>query len=196
MKLLVISTPQEIPHEVETIHELFRLGLEILHLRKPDYSSLRMEKLLKSIESRYHQRIMLHSHHNLGQRYTLRGLHFPAAVRQNSITLSPPCQSTSCHSIKELDAYGPHFEYILVSPVFDSISKPGYHAGIDIGRLKEHIVQAGSRVVGLGGISPETLQLLPSDCWGAAVLGYVWCHDSIDKRISSFERLMEIAETS
>jgi thiamine monophosphate synthase len=195
MKLLIISAPQEIHDEVETIHELFRLGLEILHLRKPEYSSLIMERLLKSIESRYHDRIMLHSHHNLSMRYTLRGLHFPAAARQESNTLSHPLQSTSCHSIKELDACGSNYEYMMVSPVFDSISKPGYHAGIDRGRLKEHLEQTGRRVVGLGGIAPENLQLLPRACWGAAVLGYVWCHDTVKKRISSFERLMEISET-
>ena len=82
----------------------------------------------------------------------------------------------------------------MVSPVFDSISKPGYYAGIDTDALKRCIERSGRRVVGLGGITDETIRQLPGNCWGAAVLGYVWCHESIRKRMSSFEKLLAGAE--
>jgi thiamine-phosphate pyrophosphorylase len=194
MKILVITPPQPIGQEVETIHEFFRMGLEILHLRKPGYSSKDMEKMLQKIESRYHDRIMLHGNHELSRRYQLRGLHFPARIRHESSNQLPLCQSSSCHSINELEACGSHFEYLLVSPVFDSISKEGYYAGINLEELEEYICRNTRQVVGLGGITPETLRQLPKDCWGAAALGYVWSQDSVRNRLSSFEKLSEIAE--
>ncbi len=190
MKILVITPPQEVLLEVETIHELFRNGLEILHLRKPDYDYSRFEMLLKNIESKYHHRIMVHAHHSLGKEYQLRGIHFPAAVRYKSKKQLHCHQSTSCHSIEELESCCNHFEYLLVSPVFDSISKPGYCAGIHTAELEKSITHSRRRVVGLGGITPETLQKLPENCWGAAVLGYVWGHDTIRNRIRNFEKLI------
>lgn len=194
MKILVITPPEEMDHEVETIHELFERGLEILHLRKPYYDSIRMESLLRCIESKYHSRIMVHSHYKLSKTYSLRGLHFPASIRSKSKKDLGQGLSSSCHSIEELDECESHFEYLLVSPVFDSISKTGYFSGIDTDDLGKFISWSGKSVVALGGVSDETLRLLPPNCWGAAVLGYIWDNKDMKDRLQNYEILREIAE--
>ena len=195
MKIIAITAPESIKDEVETIHRLFESDLEILHLRKPGYGRPEFQGLLEQIDQRYHQRIMLHAHHHLMERYQLRGRHFPAVARdEKNENSSQPC-STSCHSIEELEQFGTDYEYAMVSPVFDSISKPGYGGGIDTKELEKCISRSGNRVVGLGGINDKTLKKLPRNCWGAAVLGDIWGHNSIRKRICSFEQLKTIAET-
>lgn len=195
MKLLIITSPNEVAYELETINELFAMGLEILHLRKPGYGVEQMEGILAGIELRYYPRIMVHSHHPLRYRYGLRGCHFPAMRRGelDSAELPEHC-STSCHSIAELKVLRPDFDYSFISPVFDSISKPGYHTGIDRNELAGSLDEVQTRVVALGGVDGRTLPLLQKGCWGAAFLGAIWGENEMSRRLASFEQLMEIAE--
>ena len=194
MKIIVITPPDTVSDEIETINRLFGLDLEILHLRKPGYDSFELEGLLRKIDRRYHNRIMLHAHHHLVEQYQRRGSHFPAAARNERREYSNQHCSTSCHNIEELERFGADYEYLMVSPVFDSISKPGYCAKIDTGELQEYIARSGNHVVGLGGVDQRTLKMLPRNCWGAAVLGEIWRHKTMSTRVRSLGRLKTIAE--
>lgn len=195
MKLLVITSPVRVAGEIETLNNLFDTGLEILHLRKPEYSTLQMEEILAGIEQRYHPRIMVHSHHHLGARYRLRGFHFPAVSRgEVDSKVLPEHSSTSCHSIAEMKGLCPDFEYCFISPVFDSISKAGYHAEIDRDALATSLGEVHTRVVALGGVDDATLPLLPKSCWGAAVLGAIWMENEKSRRLENFKQLKKIAD--
>lgn len=88
----------------------------------------------------------------------------------------------------------PDFEYCFISPVFDSLSKPGHHAGIDKKELAWALDEVETRVVALGGLDNRTLPLLPKGCWGAAVLGAIWKEEKMSGRLARFEQLKEIAE--
>ncbi|HWV68513.1 hypothetical protein [Chitinophaga sp.] len=79
--------------------------------------------------------------------------------------------STGIHSAKELTLTSTRFNTLLLSPVFNSISKPGYH-GRHTGMLPE---KNNRQVLALGGVNHTNVHLLKN--WqfdGAALLGAIW----------------------
>jgi thiamine-phosphate pyrophosphorylase len=97
--------------------------------------------------------------------------------------------STSVHSWEELRALPPGMDYAFISPVFDSISKPGYRAAADL--LEIPAGPLPCRPVGLGGVSRDTIGLMLTRGWtGAAVLGWIW--EKPREAVSRFEQLKKI----
>ncbi len=75
----------------------------------------------------------------------------------------------SCHSRAEmLAAAAGGADYVTMGPVFTSASKPGYAPAAG---LAEAIAGIPVPVLVLGGITPDTLPLLPAGFGGIAVMG-------------------------
>lgn len=174
MKLIVISYPEKFHNEESVINALFRSGVDIFHLRKPEASIDEMRSILDSISSEYHNRVVLHSHHKLIKEYNLRALHFRASDRALVKEYSSYRRTTSAHSIEELNGLS-GFDYILLSPIFNSISKLGYSSNFTFEYLHRSISNRDKNIIALGGISidnidSETVKLFD----GVALLGAVW----------------------
>ena len=146
-------------------------GFDYVHLRKPEWSPDHMEDLIRRIPSELHGRLVLHDCHELAPKYGLGGIHL------NNHNLSPRdgvTYSVSCHSLEEIDKY-PDARYLFLSPIFDSISKPGYLSAFDLYKIKPRIT--GKRVVALGGVTTDKIPLLKTaGFYGAAMLGGIWQH--------------------
>ena len=56
--MIVITNPTPITNEISTIHSLFENGLELLHIRKPDFSEDEMRSYLSEIELKYYRQKM------------------------------------------------------------------------------------------------------------------------------------------
>ncbi len=195
---IVITCPDYFPNEAEQIIRLFEDGLQILHLRKPNSSLADYERLIREIPAQYHNRIVLHEHFHLVKKYGLRGMHLKASpnpskggellahdilMSNEQRHTSPPSGglggatlSKSCHTIEELrDIDG--FDYVFLSPVFDSISKIGYQSA-----FSDEVLQKASedglineKVIALGGVTFENMGLLKKyNFGGVAMLGAVW----------------------
>ena len=77
--------------------------------------------------------------------------------------------SRSCHSLDELTAEA---NYLFLSPIFDSISKPGYRAAFSAEELRGKV---DGRVFALGGVTFEQLPYIQElGFGGAAMLGAAW----------------------
>ena len=185
MKLIVVTQPFFFAGEAARIEALFRAGLELLHLRKPASSAEECGALLEQLPPFCRGRIVTHDHFGLVARFGLRGVHL-----NGRNPLPPPGfagqRSASCHSLEELAARKREgFDYLFLSPVFDSLSKRGYRAASPpeaLAAAREAGVLDGQRVVALGGIRPELLEQVAA--WGfggAAVLGYVWQGDPVGR---------------
>lgn len=182
MKLIVVSDPEFIQGEHEAVHALFEAGLELYHLRKPDAEHQQMDEYLKKIKPAFMKRIMLHQHYPLINRYNLKGIHLKEA--QYKQTPEPELKklasgfkkkglSLSCalHSTEDIPKSGFKPAYFFLSPVFGSISKPGYSAGQDLLQLPD----TDCRIVALGGVNHDTLPVLSGKGFvGAALLGAIW----------------------
>lgn len=185
MKLIVVTQPFFFAEEAARIEALFRAGLELLHLRKPASSAEECGALLEQLPQFCRGRIVTHDHFGLVARFGLRGVHL-----NGRNPLPPPGfagqRSASCHSLEELAGRKREgFDYLFLSPVFDSLSKRGYRAAFPpeaLAAAREAGMLDGQRVVALGGIRPELLEQVAA--WGfggAAVLGYVWQGDPVGR---------------
>jgi len=182
--LLLISLPEESPNEIPTLVQLFEVGLGLFHLRKPDWSEAQLEDYLLAVPAPFRSRIVLHSHYALAQRYALHGLHLPARSRltwRPSLRTAGQSLSTSFHALEEVKQHRRRYDYVLLSPIFDSISKVGYSSTFDLGSLPQALQQLQRRpsyvppVIALGGITAENVSAAQQAGFsGAAVLGAVW----------------------
>lgn len=194
MQLIAITSEKFIDNEAETINALFEAGLERLHLRKPHASANECECLILSIGSKWYGRISLHDHFGIAKKYGIGGLHL------NSRNPQPPTGfagilSRSCHSMEEAAREKHRYDYVFLSPIFDSISKNGYTAAFHRGALQA-AARNGSisdNVIALGGITPERIEEAAAcNFGGAAVLGYLWA-DSVEETLERFRALQTAA---
>lgn len=176
MKLILITKPTYFVEEDKIITTLFEEGLDILHLRKPNTAPVYAERLLTLIPEKYRKRIVVHGHFYLKEEYKLKGIHLnrrnPVAPENYSGHIS-----TSCHSLEEVREKKPKFDYVFLSPIFDSISKEGYNSAFTPEQIraaaKSGIID--KRVISLGGINEDNiLQVKDYGFGGAAVLGNLW----------------------
>lgn len=147
MKIL-FSYPVKLNNEVTLINELMTSGeWDLFHLRKPNYSSNELMELWNKLDDDVKKKIVLHQ--------DFKG---------------------SCHSFEEVEALDGQLPYCFLSPIFDSISKRGYHAKFDKNELKAFLKKKRTiKVIGLGGITAENYtELLDLGFDGGAFLGSIW----------------------
>lgn len=197
MNIIVISSPQQELNESSLINALFEHGLEIFHLRKPTYSPYETEALVQAIDVKYRKRVVLHQHYELAEKYHLRGIHFTGHyIKNNPDKLSNWYQtvqahkmtmSSSKHQLIELTALEVPYDYVFLSPVFDSISKVGYKSSFgDLKSVDKY--KNTTQIVALGGISLDKIdQVKRMGFDGAAVLGTIWQQPT--KAVAAFMEL-------
>lgn len=197
MKLIVITSPQFIGGEASYITSMLQKGIDIVHLRKPESSPHDCAKLLDAIPEELHRRIVIHYHHCLCADYHLGGMHISPYHMSLTLPRYGGTISRSCHSIDEITSFKSSYDYLFLSPIFNSISKQGYHGAFSASQLQE-AQQKGiidNKVVALGGITANNLSIVKQlGFGGAALLGDVWQHadtkeldDYLNKLISQIK---------
>lgn len=185
-RCVVITREQLSLEEVEPIAAILDSGCWRVHIRKPnaDRGLLRayLDVLCKRVDVK---RLSMHYYHDIALEYGFGGLH--GATTEERVV-----RSISCHSLEEaVEAQGV-VDYLFLSPVFDSISKQGYKAAIDIDKAGA-LIKKGlqSEVVALGGIEKSNLPLLEKAGFSSiALLGAVW-RDGNAKAPDNFKELIE-----
>ncbi len=176
--LAVISSPVLIEREHGLITALFENGLELLHLRKPGKTEEECGSIIRNIPEKYRDRIAVHDWFGLAPRYGLKGIHLN--MRNSTVPEHMPAWqsiSRSCHSIEEAKNEKDKYDYIFLSPVFDSISKQGYMSAYTESELETARIEKiiDSKVIALGGISRNNIaKAMEMGFGGAAVLGEIW----------------------
>ncbi len=177
-KLIVITPPQSVKNESEELVGLFKAGLQILHIRKPSFSKVELRNYLLKIPSKYHPKLVIHSHYPLLKEFKLKGIHLTEKTRKKKLPLNfkrkEHSLSASFHSITDVKRSKRKFDYVFLSPVFDSISKKGYRSKFSEEQLKK-LLKEFKNVIALGGTDPATLRSLQKlNFSGAATLGSIW----------------------
>lgn len=133
---IAITKPEIISSEADMISSLLVNGLDYVHIRKPEASLRDIRNLIEDIPYRLRKRLRLHGHFELFNDFNLGGAHLNSRC---PVAPQAACRlSKSCHSIEELNGCE-DYEYVTLSPIFDSISKAGYHSAFDINDLKDKI---------------------------------------------------------
>lgn len=203
MQLVVLSDAHPFENEHDIINSLFEAGVACFHLRKPFSNAETLDKMIRQLHPAYLRRIVLHGHYHLAFRFGLGGIHFSEAerVKMQNPAWSEVVQkakadhmtmSTSVHSKEILAQIHPQFDYVFFSPVFDSISKPGYKPSVDMS-IKN--VQITPKVIGLGGVNASNiLKLKQMGYDGAAVLGAIW--QKPEKAVENFIKIQQACQNN
>ncbi len=187
MDLLVITPEKNVPAEAAIVNDLFARGLQRLHVRKQVCSAAQYRDYITSIDPRYYSRIVVHASFELFREFGLGGIHLNSHLRTDDkvwkliADIPQSAISTSFHSWQEIEANDFSYNYVFISPVFDSISKAGYTASIDLNKaavIKEKLKMQSKycpKIIGLGGVGADQLEELSSNGFdGAAMLGAIW----------------------
>ena len=177
MKIIAITLPHFFADEASAINALFAEdSIDLLHLRKPDSSIDDCRRLLDAIDKEWLPRIVINDHFDLCREYGLYGVHLN---RRNPTPPANHCGSLSCscHSLQEVAESKPEMDYVFLSPIYDSISKQGYHSAFTDATLRKAAADGiiDGKVVALGGVTRERIaQLEEYGFGGAAMLGDIW----------------------
>jgi len=173
MMIILFTTPDFSSTESLLLNRMLEQPTLRVHLRKPDSAINEFEQLLKSIDSDYHSRIVIHQHHSLAERYQLAGIHLTEKDRSDQ-PQSTKAISTSFHDLQTAINEQEYYRYFFCSPVFPSISKAGYTTdeNWDISAETETFRE---KAVALGGIDLNKLIAVRQRGFQhIAVLGTVW----------------------
>ena len=176
MKLIVIANPSFFKEEVTAVRLLFENNLMYFHLRKPDAGIVEFQQFLNKIDAKYHKHIILHDYFELCNHYAVKGIHHNAKNQSYTIDFNG-FKTRACHTFDEIIAHKNNYDYLLLSPIFHSISKKAYRSAFTENELtvaaKQKIID--DKVIAMGGI--EVVNIAKVKTWnfgGIAVLGYLW----------------------
>ncbi|TDE05188.1 thiamine phosphate synthase [Flavobacterium sandaracinum] len=199
--MIVISNPIFIKNEISTIHTLFENGLELFHLRKPEFTKLEMKAFLSEIKADYRQNLVVHSHHQLAVAFGIHRLHFTEKKRNETPEESLRkwkekrfTLSTSIHRMADFEKLSVVFDYAFFGPVFESISKPNYISDIDFEKELKQRKNNKSSLIAVGGITSERVKTaLDYGFDDVALLGTIW---NSNNPIENFKLCQQIALSS
>jgi thiamine-phosphate pyrophosphorylase len=186
MYVTAVTQKGEIENEIQTIVKLFELGLDMLHLRKPNFNERKMEKLIEEIPSTYYDRIVLHGHYSLTSKYKLKGIHMRKSHRSSSLSntfkkllmkLRSPgiLITTSFRSLQSLQENNAQFDYVLLSNVFTDNGhyKSDQDSGVNI--LKKVVEASRQKVVGVVALDADNVKVIEAaGFYGAGLPEQIW----------------------
>ncbi|VDR34556.1 Thiamine-phosphate synthase [Alistipes sp. cv1] len=187
---ILITLPRILKNEAEMLAALCGAGVSVIHIRKPEASEPEIEELLKTLQAlgADMSRLTIHYNEPLARRYGLGGVH----LRIEELLAGAGeglRRSCSAHGWTEAERAATDADYVFLSPLFDSISKPGYRSAIDPAEAAERLRRRKGRIVALGGIRPANIARVRRIGFdGAAVLGAAW---SADEKAVDTERTLK-----
>lgn len=176
MKIIAITSPKIIAEDTYLIRNLLQMGVFSIHLRKPEATIHECRKLLTQLTNEERANIIIHDYPELYDEFSLKGIHI-----NKNITSLPDgyngFKTRSCHSFEEIKRYKTEYDYLFLSPIFDSISKVGYKSGF----TKEELLKASTsgiidhKIIALGGVTLDmTPYLKQLNFGGIAMIGGIY----------------------
>ena len=192
MKLILFSSADKSISEAKIVAEMFEHGLEFFHLRKTGFNQNEICAYLDIIPKKYHNKIVLHSNHHLKKIYKIGGLHVSRTQRKKKYTsrwkfwkfkfMNSGLYLTRTHSkLSTLSEDKKTYNYVFLSPIYDSISKIGHSGNFGNRSIEKYIKMAKSPVVALGGIDVSKFE----ECnelgfYGVGILGCIWNNEDLE----------------
>jgi len=186
---VVISNNQKIKGETGIYTELFREGLDLLHLRKYGYPEYRIQSIIEGIPVEYHKKIVLHSHYPLAISYNLGGIHITREKRNDLLFMYLGIRkfiknkdltiSISYHSTRKIENGASYIDYFFLNSIFGSIYEGGKHAYKEPDKLAEFLRATKKKIVPLGGIDLINIDMIKEIGFNAIGLhGAIWTFEN------------------
>ncbi|WP_411811777.1 thiamine phosphate synthase [Chryseobacterium scophthalmum] len=175
--IIVISPEELVQNETEIINQLFREGLDLLHIRKPFIGQNEMKDFIQKIDSEFYPQLVLHSHYSLAENFNISRFHFREIDRKKGLyqSFTNKTISTSVHDVESFNQLNEEWEYAFISPVFPSISKKGYGGNSTILNDIKKRDNSNVKLIALGGINENNIHhVFENNIDGVALLGAIW----------------------
>jgi len=186
MKLVVITPSKDVEDEQTLVTKMFESGLKTLHLRKPKYSTNQMAEYLKEIPAHFHNRIVIHSHHNLALKFTLKGIHLSKnhlstkwkywlTRTRLKLKFGQTSKSRSYSRLQQVYAVEQQaFDYFLVGTMFNNMTGELYSGFYEDGVIAAN-KNSGKKLIARGGTAPVTIEKAAKYGFdGIAFNSYLW----------------------
>ena len=158
--------------------DAFAAGCRWLSLREKDLTprdSLALLAKLVELGRPWGARVMVHGDVDAAAAAGAAGVHLPrgANVAEARRRLGPDALiGVSAHDLAEAGAAGAGADYLTLSPIFPSISKPGYGPALGVEGLRAVAAEIGRPIIALGGVTAENAaSCLEAGACGIAVMG-------------------------
>ncbi|MGZ3865735.1 MAG: thiamine phosphate synthase [Bacteroidia bacterium] len=199
MKIVVISQSKVLEDEHKIITDLFEAGLGTLHVRKPRLRTKQLIEYIEKIPAHFHNRIIIHSHHNLAGKYNLQGVHYTRMHleptfrnwwREKKLGLIKRklVRTASHNKLASLyDESDIVYDYVFLSPIFDSITGK-YQSGFYEDAIQAAVQKTGLKIVARGGIDVTRIEKIQElGLYGAALYSCLW---NSEKPLEEFLKIM------
>jgi thiamine-phosphate pyrophosphorylase len=208
MKIIVISPSKRDnkADEIKTVIGLFENGLETYHLRKPKFSTKELSEYIKNIPEQFHNRIVIHSHHNIARKFNLKGVHYTKAhlkknfknwwrektlgiAKSNLIKTASHTKLSSVYDNNDMK-----FDYEFLSPIFDSLTGK-YQSGFYEEGIKAAIKKTGKNLVARGGVDITRIEKVQELGFrGMALYSCIWDNPTpVEEYIKIVKRFNELS---
>ena len=190
MKIIVVSTSKKDEKEPFIVTQLFENGLENFHLRKPKLSTKDFIEYIEKIPSQFHNRIVIHSHHNLAKKYNLKGIHYTKVHQKDNFknwwrnkvlgySRMAHVKTASHTKLSSLyDETSIQFNYVFLSPIFDSLTGK-YQSGFYEEGIRAAIQKSGKKIVARGGVDITRIEKVQElGFYGMALYSCIWESDT------------------
>lgn len=177
MRLITLASPH--PAELFCLKAALSLPEIWVHIRKPGISNQEQEAYLSAFSEAEKARIVVHQKQDIALANGLINLHLKSSERER-IEFYPLAKagkiqlSTSTHSWATFNQLDPVFSAAFISPIYPSISKPGYglkeQLPLDTERQNKQ-----TKLIALGGLNAQRLTLLKNKGFDDyALCGAIW----------------------
>ena len=168
MRLIVISPSKKQDNEIPFLLNMFEQGLMTYHVRKKSFSTRELKNYLEQIPKKFHNRIVIHSHHELALRFDLKGIYLSRTHKKRKLRTwfwlkwfklrrSKLEISTTFRSIEAVSDYSTVYDHIFLSPVFDSLSG-NFQSAFSYYNLKPALKNSPYKVMARGGVAADKIQ--------------------------------------
>ena len=170
MRIVVVSSYNRLRNEAEIYNALFDAGLQTLHLRKPRFSTRKIKNLIETVQEKYHNRIVIHSHFQLAMEYNIKGLHLTKDQKEKNIInwiklkyihyKKPSLHYSTSHTglSRILKMHRP-YEYVFLRPIFD-IRTSEFKDYYTKEKLIEAVKESPYPLLACGGVKVSNIELI------------------------------------
>ena len=187
MRRLIGITPEEnVFCEQRRLANFILSGqVTYLHIRKPHFTEQQMRDYLSYFkDDNVKKNLSLNDYQHLAIEYGIGGIHLNKRCHKEDYFTDqyekkyPQLRySISCHSIQEADFWKDKVDYCFLSPIFDSISKPGHNSAFTLPELQKAFLthHLNDKVCALGGVTYNNISELENAGFTSfALLSSLW----------------------
>ena len=200
MKLAIMTKSTFFVEEDKILSALFDVGLDNLHLYKPETSPIYSERLLSLLPDKSYEKIFVHSHYYLKDEYRLAGIHLDKDTDEIPDGYKGKIGRT-CRDLSKLKELKKQSAYVFLGNIFKSQSEPSEPGTFTMSQLEEASDKGliDKHVYALGGMNAENISVARELGFGGVVIrGDLWnkfnIHNQMDYKelITYFEKLRKL----